>query len=212
MSTSRPLREQRRADAEHRLLAAAAELVGEVGPSNVTLAEVGERAGYSRGLATHHFGSKGALMDRLVEVVSHQLLEDFARAAAGDSLADELLGLTRVYFDSIGGLAPLARARLALWAVAVATPNGDGGKMLATDRAFRREIEQRVARRIAAGEEPAATDPSALATVLVAMLRGVALQSVFDEEIDVAAARKEIEHMISDRTRHDTADDGGRGL
>jgi AcrR family transcriptional regulator len=212
MSTSRPLREQRRADAEHRLLVAAAELVGELGPSNVTLAEVGERAGYSRGLATHHFGSKGALMDRLVEVVSHQLLEDFARAATGDSLADELLGLTRVYFDSIGGLAPLARARLALWAVAVATPTDGGGTMLATDRAFRREIEQRVRRRIAAGEAPTATDPAALATVMVAMLRGVALQSVFDDEIDVAAARKEIEHMINDRTRYDAADGGGRDL
>ena len=58
MSTSRPLREQRRAHAEHRLLVAAAELVGEVGPSNVTLAVVGERAAYSRGMATHHSGRR----------------------------------------------------------------------------------------------------------------------------------------------------------
>ena len=64
--------EFRRAEAERRLIAAAAEMVGEVGPSNVTLANVGERAGYSRGLATHHFGSKGALMQRLVEAVTHQ--------------------------------------------------------------------------------------------------------------------------------------------
>lgn len=212
MSSSRPLREQRRAEAEHRLLVAAAELVGEVGPSNVTLAVVGERAGYSRGLATHHFGSKGALMDRLVEVVSHQLLEDFAHAPTGDSLADELLGLTRVYFESVGGLAPLARARLALWATAVASPTDDGTMMLIADRAFRREIEQRVGRRIATGEAPAATDPAALATVLVAMLRGVALQYVFDDEVDIAAARNEIERMIIDRTRRDAADDGGRGL
>ena len=55
----------RRAEAEQRLVAAAADMVGEVGPSRVTLASVGERAGYSRGLATHRFGSKGALMQRL---------------------------------------------------------------------------------------------------------------------------------------------------
>jgi hypothetical protein len=96
--------------------------------------------------------------------VSHQLLEDFAHAPTGDSLADELLGLTRVYFDSVGRLAPLTWARLALWATGVA------------------------------------------------MLRGVALHSVFDDEIDLPAARNEIERMIIDRTRRDTADDGGRGL
>jgi len=135
MSTSRPLREQRRAQAEHGLLVAAAELVGEVGPSNVTLAVVGERAGCSRGLTTHHFGSKGALMDWLVEVVSHPLLEDFTQAPTGDSLAAEVLGLTRVYFESAGGLASLTRARPALWATAVATPTDDGSMMLAADRA-----------------------------------------------------------------------------
>ena len=48
----------------------AAELIAEVGPSGFTLANVGERAGYSRGLATHHFGSKGAMMQRLVASVT----------------------------------------------------------------------------------------------------------------------------------------------
>jgi AcrR family transcriptional regulator len=38
--------------------------------SLVTLADVGKRAGYSRGLATHHFGSKGAMMQRLVDTVT----------------------------------------------------------------------------------------------------------------------------------------------
>lgn len=135
MSTSRPLREQRRAQAEHRLLVAAAELVGEVGPSNVTLAVVGERAAYSPRDGHPPFGSKGALMDRLVEVVSHPLLEDFTQAPTGDSLAAEVLGLTRVYFESAGGLASLTRARPALWATAVATPTDDGSMMLAADRA-----------------------------------------------------------------------------
>jgi len=84
--------------------------------------------------------------------------------------------------------------------------------MLATDRVFPPEIEQRVGKRIAAGEAPAATDAAALATVMVAMLQGVALQSVFDDEIDVAAGRKEIERMIIDRTWRAATDCGGRGL
>ena len=41
---------QRRDEAERRLLSAAVRLVGERGLERITLAEVGEAAGYSRGL------------------------------------------------------------------------------------------------------------------------------------------------------------------
>ena len=63
-SPPRRTQEERRTEAEQRLLAAAAQLISETGPASMTLAKVGERAGYSRGLATHHFGSKAALMQR----------------------------------------------------------------------------------------------------------------------------------------------------
>jgi AcrR family transcriptional regulator len=213
MASVEQSRSKRRAEAEARLLRAAAELVGELGPANVTLADVGERAGYSRGLATHHFGTKNALMERLVEVVSHNLLEDFAQAGTEGTVIDELLGLTRIYFDSILGRPPLARARLMLWALAVATPRDDRRvAMLAADREFRREIEQRIDRRVAAGDVPQATDAGALARVIVAMLRGIALQAVFDDRMDLETAQNEVEHMIMERLRHDVAKDGGQVL
>jgi AcrR family transcriptional regulator len=213
MATVEQSRSRRRAEAEARLLRAAAELVGELGPANVTLADVGERAGYSRGLATHHFGTKNALMERLIEVVSHNLLEEFAHAGTDGTLIDELLGLTRIYFDSIIGRPPLARARLMLWALAVATPRDDRRvAMLAADREFRREIEQRINRRVAAGDVPQATDAGALARVIVAMLRGIALQAVFDDRMDLETAQNEVEHMIMERLRHDVAKDGGQVL
>src|SRR5690606_5180584 len=77
-SNSPRAQDQRRIEAECRLVLAAAELVGEIGPGNVTLAGVGQRAGYSRGLATHHFGSKAALMQRLVEAVTSQFRDAMA--------------------------------------------------------------------------------------------------------------------------------------
>src|SRR5882757_351416 len=90
--------EVRRAEAEHRLIAAAADLVGELGPSKVTLANVGERAGYSRGLATHHFGSKGALMQRLVETVTSQFRDAIVEESQSDSPIDQLGQLIDFYF------------------------------------------------------------------------------------------------------------------
>src|SRR5947209_1778026 len=65
MTTIRRTQQQRRDQAEAALLNAAAELIVEDGVHSLTLARVGERAGYSRGLVTHYFGSKQALLQRL---------------------------------------------------------------------------------------------------------------------------------------------------
>jgi AcrR family transcriptional regulator len=64
-TTVRRTQQQRRGQAETALLNAAAELVVEEGVHSLTLARVGARAGYSRGLIPHYFGSKQALLERL---------------------------------------------------------------------------------------------------------------------------------------------------
>ena len=197
---TRRTQEERRGDAERRLITAAAELVGEIGPARVTLANVGQRAGYSRGLASHHFGSKGALMQRLVDTVTHQFREAlFEQNRAGDALA-ELRTLVGIYFDVLCDLQPVNRARLVLWAEAVTTPSEDiRPAMVAADREFREEIEKRLRLAATAGQIPASINPHGLATVIIAMLRGVALQSLIDDHVDLAAARSEIEQLLTTR-------------
>ena len=192
--------EVRRAEAEQRLIAAAADLVGELGPSKVTLANVGERAGYSRGLATHHFGSKGALMQRLVEAVTRQFREAMFDLDGAEDLITELRALVGIYFAVVTNLQPVNRARLMLWADAVAHPDNDTrALMAAADREFREEVEKRIRVAVAAGQAPRTVDPHGLATVVLAMLRGVALQSLIDDRVDLDAARTEIEQMLATR-------------
>src|SRR5215469_2692749 len=58
---------ERRAEAEQGLLDAALRLFAKKGVESATLAEIGDAAGYSRGLANHHFGSKAALVERLAQ-------------------------------------------------------------------------------------------------------------------------------------------------
>ena len=184
---------------------AAAELVGEIGPARVTLAGVGERAGYSRGLATHHFGSKGALMQRLVDAVTHQFQVAIFEESQSHSALDEGLGLIRTYFHVLSDLQPVNRARLVLWADAVATDSPDvRPAMVAADREFREAIAKTLERGLSAGEFDAALDPYGLATVIVGMLRGVALQSLLDDQIDLEACRTEIEHLLTTRLRKET--------
>lgn len=194
---------QRRADAERRLIDAAAELIGEVGLSRLTLAGVGERAGYSRGLASHYFGSKGALLQRLVEVVAREFREALGAASTSDSPLDELRGLVRTFIGMVADLPPLHRAFLVLWADAVAGSPDLRPIMATSDRYFRRDIAMIIDRGIAERDFPDDVDADALATVLVGMLRGVALERLIDADrdtdIDLDASRIEIEQLLDHR-------------
>ncbi len=197
--SARRTQEERRGEAERRLISAAAELVAAVGPARVTLANVGERAGYSRGLATHHFGSKGALMQRLVETVTHQFRDAMFDRPGSDPLG-ELHTLIDIYFTVLGNPQPVNRARLVLWAEAVTNPSEEiRPAMVGADREFREEIEKRLQSAVAEGRFPASVDPHGLATVIIAMLRGVALQALIDDHVDLAAARSEIEQLVTAR-------------
>lgn len=64
-------RQQQRSDTStRRLLEAAGELISEVGYAGMTLAAVGQRAGYSRGIVTVKFGSKANLLAAVVDLIT----------------------------------------------------------------------------------------------------------------------------------------------
>jgi AcrR family transcriptional regulator len=191
---------ERRAEAERRLVEAAAELISEDGPSEVTMAKVGTRAGYSSGLAAHHFGSKAALMERVADTVSG----DFAaamleRTTPGATLLDDILVLVDVYFDIVEDPPPVNRARLVLIADAVAHTRADAREViLDADRQFRRFIAGRVHDAIAAGD-PVGVDAEAFAVVLVGMLRGITFEAMLDGAVDLTTARAEVTALVTDR-------------
>ncbi|ARN75490.1 TetR/AcrR family transcriptional regulator [Oceanicoccus sagamiensis] len=58
---------ERTALSDKKMFEAAIELINERGTQKTTLKEIGERAGYSRGLANYRFGSKDGLMLELFE-------------------------------------------------------------------------------------------------------------------------------------------------
>ena len=75
---------ERRQKSEQALLDAAAALIAERGVEQTSLARIGESAGTSRGLPTHHFGSKDALVARLARRSQDRVLAgDAERARAG---------------------------------------------------------------------------------------------------------------------------------
>jgi hypothetical protein len=87
-----------------------------------------------------------------------------------------------------------------LWADAVATGSPDvRPAMLGADREFRDELSKRIERGVSSGEFARSIDPGGLAAVVVGMLRGVALQSMLDDELDLDACRAEVEEVLKSR-------------
>ena len=98
-SAAKPRRSQgeRRADAEARLLAAAKLLLARKGWVGMTLADVGDAAGYSRSLAAHHFGNKAGLLRALTQHINSSFMDSMQAAAARTRGLDAILGYVSVY-------------------------------------------------------------------------------------------------------------------
>jgi AcrR family transcriptional regulator len=102
-STIKPIRRtqhERSAESAQLLVAATIELIAEQGFEKTTAAEIGERAGYSREMVRHRYGSKEQLLEWLLEHEQKTLL--LRPPTGGRSGLDEALaqiGLMREVAD-----------------------------------------------------------------------------------------------------------------
>lgn len=82
-----------------RMVAAALQVMGEQGYEAATLAAIGEAAGYSRGLATHHFGSKAELFAEVLRSVNREFQAAIVRRSAGQTGLDALKAFVAAHRD-----------------------------------------------------------------------------------------------------------------
>lgn len=171
MSPIRRTQAERRATARAALLGAAAEIVVHSGVPAVTLVAVGERAGYSRGMVTHHFGSKRGLLDALAREAQAGMSPGLEDVPAG---LDHLLQLIEDYLTRLSRDPNEWSPFLLLWADAAAgsdvTP-----VMRERDAWFRDVLRSDVATGIGDGTVRADVDPDLVAVRILAELRGIGL-------------------------------------
>jgi AcrR family transcriptional regulator len=195
---------QRREHTEAALLAAAAELVVEQGVRSLTLANVGVRAGYSRGIVSHHYGSKQALIDALARASQ----VGFVPGVALPPGLERLAFLVHGYITALAHAGPLSRAFLLLWAEA-ATSSELAEVFRERDEAFRADLRDDVRAGIGSGDIRHDVDPAATAVAMVGQLRGIGLQLMLSGpavETDVLAGQ------VADQWRRALrADRPGRG-
>lgn len=188
-TTDRRTQQQRRDQAEAALLNAAAELVVEQGVHSLTLARVGERARYSRGLVTHYFGSKQALLQRLAHATQSGFVPGLDGLPPG---LDRLLRLIDGYIGALGQLRMPNRAFLLLWAEA-ATAADLARIFRERDEAFRTDLREDIAAGIADGDIRPDVAAEEAAVAVLAQLRGIGLQRLVDSPaVDTERLRRSV--------------------
>jgi len=194
MTTTRRTQQQRRDQAESALLNAAAELVVEQGVRALTLARVSERAGYSRGLVTHHFGSKQALIERLAHATQAGFVPGLDGLPPG---LDRLLRLIDGYLGALGRVGVWNRVFLLLWAEAATAPEL-APIFRERDEAFRADLREDVAAGLADGTIRPDVVPDEAAIAIVGQLRGIGLQRLLDPE---AVDTERLRHSVTEQWR-----------
>lgn len=170
---ARRTQQERREQTERKVIAAATALIAEHGSRALTLAEVGEAAGYSRGIVSHHFGSR----ENLLRAVMRDA-QAFDLPEPGESAGVWLEDMVRAYLENVTSRRPSAGAFLQMWGEAIAADSVLMPLYAEQDARFRRLLADKVREGIRDGSVRADADPEAMAVSLLGLLRGIALQLI----------------------------------
>lgn len=188
---------QRRADSEQRLLSAAREVLARKGWVGMTLAEVGERAGVSSGLASHHFGNKAGLLRALTLHINNSFDQAMSEASPPSPGLDAVLGYVRVYLGRADDRWTNTRTLLLLMAEALIENSENSPVLAAYMKRMFQYLEDNIRIGIESGEIDKDISPAVGAEMVIGTLRGMMLQRLIQsKKIDVSDMREQVLRMI----------------
>ena len=193
--------EERKTIAEDRLIRAAIRLFAKKGYSQTTLEEIGLAAGYSRSLVRVRFGSKLALIEPLVDRMKSQFANLLVPEVGKLHGMQAILSFCDSYLGAIEGTSTGLRAVYGLMAETISLIPEARGVFQDLDEAHRSAIVGWIEEGIEDGEIPSEIDAKSHAVVVVAILRGSALQWLIDpKRIDLEEIRKQAQKIILSST------------
>jgi AcrR family transcriptional regulator len=190
---------ERTAESDRRLTEAAIELMVERGIQGTTLQAVGARAGYSRGLATHRFGSKAGLFAKVLHDASADWNQRVQLAVGKRSGCDALcatVDAAEIFFTEQPSK---VRAMYLIWFLSI-DPSADYRADLArVHRAQRRDAANWIRAGQKAGLVSMDVDPIRGAEQFAASMAGIAYQWVADPRLPVNEMFKQLKLDIRER-------------
>jgi AcrR family transcriptional regulator len=181
---------ERRREAETRIVQAAFEIVARRGVDQLTLAEAGEEAGYSRALPAHYFENREALLAAVAEhAVKNYRRRLSERNVLADGGVDSLLATIAFYLDDSRGWPKKLRAFHEIMNAGLRWPSiAEVVARLDQEWIDRVAAQIRTAQR--RGDIRADIDPVAEAVAICGAMRGIMSQwLIAPESIDLDAVR-----------------------
>lgn len=172
-ATSR--KQERGTAAQRKMIEAAEALIAEGGLSHATMARIGERAGYSRGLADYHFASKSAIVKKVVEHIAAEWLEMITSPAPRRGMP-ALAHAVEVAMTGLEADPRLLRVIQILTAEAPTLEPSIQYVLLRHDEAYRKRLRRWIIDARQDGTARTDVDPVAASVVIEGMLRGVGYQ------------------------------------
>ena len=189
---------ERRAESEQRLLDAAAEIIATEGYLAATLERVGERAGFSRGLASRKYGSKDGLIEAVIWRVSAHVHEQADAAIAGIACPlDQVLALADRFVELVQRDISV-RAYFVLFSAMIANRLETRPVFEEVQIRFGERLEVLIVGAQAAGKVPATLSAQHAAFMVGCLLAGVAIETTmgFDRLADPPAVRHDLTAML----------------
>jgi AcrR family transcriptional regulator len=200
MPTPRPERmtqEARRAESDRRLIAAAVRLIALQGTSSTSLAQIGESAGYSRGLPAERFGTKLRFLEAVVDQIESWFHRRLAERLNGKRGWAEVQARIAQHLDGTVGSTEGTRALYHFYTDAGGAFPGLRPRMTALSQVFHEGFANAIRDAQALGEIDPAADADRQAVLVFAIVRGVSVQFLTDGDAErLRAAEHDIEALF----------------
>ena len=167
---------ERTALSDARMLDAAVTLIVGRGTAGTTLQDVGELAGYSRGLASARFGHKAALFSFIVRAVGEEWLDALGEAVREQRGLAAICAATDAHYRFVRDGAERIRAFYSLWFDSIG-PDAELKQVIANVHERRqRDVEAWIRQGIEEGSVRADVDVTAVARQFCAAIIGIVYQ------------------------------------
>jgi AcrR family transcriptional regulator len=164
---------ERSALSDARMADAAIALICERGAAATTLKDVGLRAGYSRGLASYRFGSKGGLWAFLIRTIGEEWLAELQQVVAGTTGLDTIHAAADAHCRFLLESSERIRAFYVLWFESVGPDPALRTVIIGAHARRQRDVEVWIASGIAAGTVRADVDVRSVAEQFCAAIIGI---------------------------------------
>jgi len=184
---------------DRRLTEAATELLVKSGIQGTTLEAVGKRAGYSRALATHRFGSKAGLFSRVLRAATADWLERMQKAVGTKVGADALCAATDATERFIRERPNEVRAMYLLWFQSIDPSAEYQSNILNVHRAQRRDVEIWIRAAQKAGQLDLRVNSRRVAEQYCASMAGIAYQWLVNPEMPLGLMYRQLKTNLREQ-------------